>query len=270
MVGMMCILALLSTLQPGPAPRAVIPLVHAHAHNDYRHDPPLLEALRHGFTSIEADVFLVGDKLCVAHDSEEITAARTLRSLYLNPLRERVRRNDGRVYPGGGRFLLLVDVKSAAGPTWQRLHEVLTEYRDMLTTFGPQGREEKAVLVIISGNRSLESMRSQAVRYAGYDGRLTDLDSDSPAEIIPLISDRWGMHFTWSGEGPMPPEEQQKLTEIVHKAHAKGRLVRFWATPDQRSPAREALWRELLSAGVDLINTDDLEGLKEFLLRHEH
>ena len=270
MVGTICILALLNVLQPGPTARAVVPLVHAHAHNDYRHDPPLLEALRHGFTSVEADVFLVGDKLCVAHGPAEITPARTLRSLYLDPLRQRVRQNNGRVYPDGKRFLLLVDVKSAAEPTWQRLHEILTEYRDMLTTFGPQGRKDKAVLVIISGNRSLESMRSQPVRYAGYDGRLTDLDSDSPAEIIPLISDRWGAHFTWSGDGPMPPEERQKLSEIVRKAHAKGRLVRFWATPDQRSPAREALWRQLLSVGVDLINTDDLEGLKEFLLRNEH
>lgn len=270
MAGMICILALLNTLLPGPAPRAVTPLVNAHAHNDYRHDPPLLKALQHGFASVEADVFLVGDELLVAHGPGEITPERTLRSLYLEPLRERVRRNDGRVYPDGGRFLLLVDVKSAVEPTWQRLHEVLKEYRDMLTTFGPQTRRDKAVLVVVSGNRSLELMASQPVRYAGYDGRLADLDSDASAEIIPLISDRWGTHFTWSGDGPMPPEERRKLGEIVQKAHAKDRLVRFWATPDQRSPAREALWRELLSAGVDLINTDDLGGLKEFLLRYEY
>jgi hypothetical protein len=52
----------------------------------------------------------------------------------------------------------------------------------------------------------------------------------------------------------------------VQKAHEKGRLVRFWSTLDNPSPARVALWRELLSAGVDLINTDDLEGLRRFLL----
>ena len=58
------------------------------------------------------------------------------------------------------------------------------------------------------------------------------------------------------------------LREIVQKAHEKGRLVRFWATPDNPSPAREALWRELLSVGVDLINTDDLKGLRQFLLEN--
>jgi hypothetical protein len=33
--------------------------------------------------------------------------------------------------------------------------------------------------------------------------------------------------------------------------------LRFWATPD--SPA---VWDELLNAGVDLINADDLRGLQ--------
>ncbi len=62
--------------------------------------------------------------------------------------------------------------------------------------------------------------------------------------------------------------ERQKLREIVETAHAQGRRVRFWETPDRRSRARETVWRELVSAGVDLINTDDLEGLQKFLLEH--
>jgi len=246
----------------------VAPVPGAHAHNDYRHDPPLIKALEHGFTSVEADVFLVGDKLCVAHDPGEIRPERTLQALYLDPLRERIRKNEGRVYRDGPGFTLLIDVKSAAEPTWRRLHEILAEYREMLTTFGPSGRKDGAVLVIVSGNRSLEQIRSQQIRYAGYDGRLTDLDSEIHADVIPLISDRWGAHFAWQGVGPMPPEERRKLADVVARAHAKGRRVRFWATPDLPGSAREAVWRELLSAGVDLINTDDLAGLRRFLLEH--
>jgi len=264
------LLAIVTVLQLNAVQQSeVVPLLHAHAHNDYRHDPPLLKALEHGFTGVEADVYLVGDKLCVAHGRGEITADRTLRSLYLEPLRERVKKNGGRVYPNGPRVVLLIDIKSAAEPTYRRLHEILAQYRDILTSFGPQGQKAGAVLVVVSGNRPLERMRSQAVRYAGYDGRLANLDSDASADLIPLISDHWGRHFTWRGEGPMPSAERRKLTDIVQKAHAKGRLVRFWATPDQRSAAREALWLELLAVGADLINTDDLEGLREFLLKHE-
>ncbi|MEN6578211.1 MAG: phosphatidylinositol-specific phospholipase C/glycerophosphodiester phosphodiesterase family protein [Phycisphaerales bacterium] len=265
MVRMTCVVGVLLVL--GAAPQGdVAPVLRAHAHNDYRHDPPLLKALGQGFTSVEADIFLVDDKLCVAHDAREIRPERTLQALYLDPLRQRAKRNGGRVYREGPRFTLLIDIKTAAEPTYRRLHGVLEEYRDMLTTFGPDGRKEGAVLVIVSGNRPLEFVQSQEVRYAGCDGRLADLDSGIRAEVIPLISDHWGQNFTWRGDGPMPPEERKKLDEIVHKAHAKGRLVRFWAMPDVQSPARDAVWRELLSAGVDLINTDDLEGLRRFLL----
>jgi hypothetical protein len=245
-----------------------VPLPGAHAHNDYLHEPPLLKALAHGFTSVEADIFLVGDALCVAHDIQQITPQRTLQSLYLEPIRQRVTENGGHVYGRESRFILMIDIKSAAEPTYQRLHAVLAGYREMLTTFEAAGRKDKAILVVVSGNRPVGLMESQPVRYAGRDGRLTDLDADIPAIAMPMISDQWARHFTWRGEGAMPAEERQKLKAIVRKAHAKGRLVRFWATPDAPSPAREAVWQELLSAGVDLINTDDLHGLQEFLLQH--
>jgi hypothetical protein len=271
MVKVACIAGLLLLMQSGPSqPQEVVPLIHAHAHNDYLHDPPLLAALSHGFASVEADIFLVGDKLCVAHDPDKISPERTLQSLYLDPLRQRVKTNEGHVYSGGSRFLLFIDIKSDAQPTYQKLHETLAQYRDMLTTFGAQGRENGAVSVVVTGNRPLKLMQSQPIRYAGYDGRLTDLDSDAPADLIPVISDQWSKHFTWRGEGPMPLEERQKLIDIVQKAHAKGRLVRFWATLDVRSAAREAAWQQLLSAGVDLLNSDDLKGLQEFLLKHDH
>ena len=244
----------------------ITPLPRAHAHNDYRHDRPLFDALDHGFNSVEADIFLVNDDLFVAHDREEIKPERTLRALYLDPLRKRIKQNGGRVYPNGPEFTLLIDIKTEAVSTYTTLDKILSEYRDIFTSFGPEGRRSKAVLAIISGNRPLSLMKSQEVRYAGYDGRLTDLDSDAPADLIPMISDNWTKYFIWRGNGPMPTEERLKLDRIVQKSHKKGRRVRFWATPDQPSPSREALWRVLLAAGVDVLNTDDLKGLQQFLM----
>ncbi|TNE51161.1 MAG: hypothetical protein EP343_03480 [Deltaproteobacteria bacterium] len=37
--------------------------------------------------------------------------------------------------------------------------------------------------------------------------------------------------------------------------------------PDGRTFNRQRLWKTLLEEGVDLINTDDLTGLQQFLLR---
>src|SRR5204862_3959746 len=64
------------------------PLIRAHAHNDYEHSRPLLDALDRGFCSIEADVWLVDGRLLVAHDRNAVKAERTLQTLYLDPLRE--------------------------------------------------------------------------------------------------------------------------------------------------------------------------------------
>src|SRR5262245_17162471 len=58
------------------------PQTRLHAHNDYEHPRPLLDALDHGFCSIEADIFLVDGQLLVAHDRTSLSPERTLEKLY--------------------------------------------------------------------------------------------------------------------------------------------------------------------------------------------
>lgn len=251
-------------------PDQVTPLAQAHAHNDYEHDRPLFDALDHGFTSVEADVWLVDGQLLVAHDRDQVVPGRTLEKLYLSPLAQRVREQDGSVYKGWDHtFHLLIDVKSDADATYQAVHHALSHYQGMMTTFGPTGVRGGAVTATISGNRDLAKMASQKVRYAGYDGRLSDLGSGAPASLIPLISDNWSNVFTWQGIGPMPESERQKLHAIIAQAHANGQRVRFWATPDEPGPARENIWREELDAGVDYFNTDHLAQLQQFILAND-
>jgi hypothetical protein len=239
----------------------VVPLIHAHAHNDYEHKRPLFDALDHGFCSVEADIYLEKDQLLVGHNREDLRPERTLEKLYLDPLRERVRAQGGRVYQAGPTVYLLIDVKTEAKATYRALHEVLARYADILSVVDNGKFEQKAVTAVISGERAPQLLAAQTVRYAGIDGRLSDLDSKVPAHQMPWLSDRWTAHFRWQGEGPMPADEQVKLKQLVDKAHQHGRLVRFWATPEL-----PAVWRELRSAGVDLINTDKLAELRRFLL----
>jgi glycerophosphoryl diester phosphodiesterase len=236
----------------------VRPLPQAHAHNDYEHARPLLDALGHGFCGVEADIYLVDGQLLVAHDRKDLRPERTLQALYLDPLRKRAKANGGSIYPGEDklRFTLLIDIKSDAEKTYTALAAMLSGYREMLT----EGNTGRAVTIIVSGNRAKDLIAASSPRFAGIDGRLDDLDSDLDKHLLPLISDRWGSHFKWDGEGEMPEAEREKLCSIVAKAHAAGRRVRFWATPEKVS-----VWRELQAAGVDLINTDDLAGLQEFL-----
>src|ERR1700722_3090172 len=94
------------------------PLTRAHAHNDYEHKRPLFDALDQGLCSVEADIFLVDGQLLVGHTRRSLKPERTLESLYLVPLKERVDKNGGRVYPGGPEFTLLIDIKTNGAQTY--------------------------------------------------------------------------------------------------------------------------------------------------------
>jgi len=237
------------------------PLLQAHAHNDYAHARPLLDALDHGFCSVEADIWLVEGQLLVAHDRRALKPERTLPALYLDPLRARIRQNRGRVYPNGPRCTLFIDVKTDAEPTYAALRELLRQYAEVLTVFTPTNTVTNALTVILSGNRATRVLAAEPLRYAAIDGRLPDLDTNPSPHLVPVVSDTWITHFKWRGAGPLPDDERQRLKQFVQRAHQQGRRIRFWAAPD--NPAG---WRELQQAGVDLLNTDDLAGLREFLL----
>lgn len=252
----------------GTASAAPAPLDQAHAHNDYEHERPLRDALARGFTSVEADVWLVDGRLLVGHDLADTRRKRTLESLYLDPLAKRVRAKGGTVHAGwDGTFQLLIDVKSEARATYRAIHDELRRHPRIMTRFVRGEERPGAVTAVISGARDLAFMQQQKVRWAGYDGRLSDLESGLPAALMPLVSDNWVFHFTWHGVGPMPEDQRAKLHDIVDTAHAAGYRVRFWSTPDADLPSRsrEAVWQELVDAGVDHLNSDDLAGLAEFL-----
>ncbi len=240
-------------------------LRQAHAHNDYDHPRPLFDALAYGFTSFEVDVFLKNENLYVAHDPEDIQENRTLQSLYLDPLYELFSQNNGTIYPQWPTVYLMIDIKSDADSTFTVLQPILLRYAGMITSWNEGDKNEKAVTVLLSGNRPIQTLSASSDRLAGLDGRISDLQNGEPAELFPWISDNWISHFAWRGVGEMSDADKLKLSSIVHEAHRNGQLVRFWSTDFYESSARLALWNVLLENGVDLINTDDLAGLADFL-----
>lgn len=241
----------------------------AHAHNDYEHERPLHDALQAGFTSVEADVYLVDNELLVAHDRRDTSPGRSLESLYLNPLRQHFsKRADHSPHK---TFWLMIDVKSDATATHRKIQSVLKMYPDLVAKIQNSRTQQvnsqatpdsqaPPVRVVISGNRAKEDILQSQPRLSGIDGRLSDLQSALSSEAMPWISDNWRSHFRWRGQNEFPQEERKKLRRYVKQVHEDGRLLRFWATPD--SPA---LWDELLDAKVDLINADDLRGLQSHL-----
>lgn len=240
------------------------PITRVHSHNDYEHKHPLFDALNSGFTSIEADIYLVNGQLLVGHTPMDLRPSRTLEALYLRPLMDFVQQNKGHVYPGSAQNVqLLIDIKTGNNKTYKALEALLQKYKDMLTSYSGDTATPSAITVVISGNRPDPAvMQAPPVRYAAYDGLLSDIGK--PATLVPLMSDNWYNDFKWNGTGEMPSAERQKLMDFVNAAHASGQKIRFWNAPDN-----EAAWKELLKANVDYINTDHLPELRTWMLQND-
>jgi hypothetical protein len=219
---------------------------------------------------VEADVYLVEGQLWVAHDRKDLKPDRTLKSLYLEPLAERVRNRVGIFADPKARLMLLVDVKGQGAEVYQRLKTELAPYAPMLTRFRDTGVVTGAVTVVISGDRAWDLAREDRDRWCALDGRMSDLtnaapagvagSSTPPASLVPLVSESWRALFRWDGDGEMSAVEKARLKGLVNQAHAQGRKIRFWALPD-----RPEAWKVCQDAGVDLINTDKIPALSAFL-----
>ncbi|MEL7535167.1 MAG: hypothetical protein AAFN10_27940 [Bacteroidota bacterium] len=233
-------------------------LLQAHAHNDYEHTKPLFDALAQGFNSVEADVWWWNDRLIVKHNQPAKAAQEPdLRTLYLEPLAQLAAQNYGRIYPQSDEaFWLMIDLKNNGEACYQALTSLLEEYRWMLIG------EKPALKIFLSGNRPIKLAANDPNRMMGIDGRPEDLGKGYSADFMPVISQRYGKVLNWNGRGEIPAGEREKLQALVDQAHAEGKRVRLWASPET-----ETAWQTLLEVGVDMINTDDLEGLRAFMIQ---
>ncbi len=251
---------LIATLVLGHAAAAVrYPLLHSH--NDYNRDRPLLDALAHQFDSVEADIFLVKGRLLVAHTKKELDPSRTLEAMYLAPLAELHRR--GILQAGRRTLTLVVQIHQPALDTYRALEAGLRRHPKMLTVF-KDGRASPpgAVTVLLTGEFPRKEVLAQRLRFVQIEGSLGDLDSDASPEVMPVINVEWKDVVDPEARWLFQKNETGRLTQVVRRAAARGRLVRVWGHPDN-----EHAWRALLDAGVGVLGTDHLTRVNRLLHR---
>jgi alkaline phosphatase len=250
------LLALLVSAASLYAQPRVYSTTNAHSHNDYERPVPFYEAYKHQFGSIEADIFLVdgSDDLYVAHTLSELNnKKRSLDSLYLLPLVKCIKQNKGYVYSDtSAKLQLLVDIKTNAITTLNRLIEVLKKYPDIIKT--------SSVQVVISGNRpDAESFHTYPA-FIHFDGVLGTTYSQRALSRISLLSVSFRQLSQWNGKGSIPDKDSIALINAIAQAHKVNKPVRFWAAPDTPDA-----WKELMKLKVDFINTDRIHELSDFL-----
>ena len=235
-------------------------LVFKHAHNDYEHPRPLFDALDAGFESVEADVWLNGDDIGVSHNGAPFKGS--LKALYLDPLAQRIADNSGSVHGDGKPFYLWLDLKDGSAALQDALATQLASY-GFLTQFDDSGVSQPgAVTVLLTGDAKAKKAlvdRSPPRPYAR--------DSNDYSAMDPPADGKWSSYavnyyvfMQWPGDGAIPRAQQRQLENLVNGAHATGRTIRIYASPDTPE-----YWQAAKAAHVDFINTDKLAELASSL-----
>jgi len=232
--------------------------IFTHAHNDYAHVRPLLDALDAGFRSVEADIYYANGALIVSHDGG--SSKGTLEQLYLDPLARQVAANRGSVFGDGVGFRLVIDIKERRDALPGALAALLARY-PMVSRSDGNAVTAGPVDVVFTGDDAMK--RALAAQSPSWGTRDSNDFSTSDLPGDPRWTDyalAWSDYLAWDGGGEVPAEDLQQLECLVNDVHAQHRKLRMYATPD-----RASVWAVELSAGVDYLNTDDLAGLARFL-----
>ncbi len=217
-----------------------------HSHNDYAQELPFWYAYSNRAASIEADLFLKNNELYVTHSEDEIQPEHTFQKLYLDRLQ-------GLLQSGELRELqLLIDIKSEAYKTLDRLIAVLKTYPSLL--------ESAKVRFVISGNRPKPAEYGKYPDFIWFDHQNLDELETINLDKVALISVDFKEYSVWNGYGRMTAPDLIKVKAAIGKAKSMGKPFRFWATPDTKTA-----WARLAKLGVGYINTDEPAFAKQYL-----
>ena len=225
-----------------------------HAHNDYQKPEPLTNALRHKVFSIEADIYLSDNRLLIAHDKKELSAAKGLDSLYLKPIIELFRRHKGTISEDSSYTpILMIDIKENGEAAIAQLIKLVSMYRSVFD----RSVNGKAVQLVISGERGPSSTWTSYPSYIFFDGRPKEEYDSATLQRVALISDSYS---NYAGK-----QDSSRIEQLVKKIHSMGKLVRLWASPDNSES-----WKQLQQLGVDVINTDKVEECRNYFLNEKN
>src|SRR5258705_7175520 len=153
----------------------------------------------------------------------------------------------------------MIDLKSDARASYPFWTEAIADYTTLLHSAGHR-HVGGPVIIFLSGNRPKDAVLKDPAAPVALDGRPEDVGKGYAASVMPVISDTYTKWSTWNGRDRPAPEALRKIRDLAQRVHAEGKKLRLWSIPDN-----PIAWQELLEAGVDLINTDNLKELNQFL-----
>ena len=230
--------------------------MRVHSHNDYAQKRPFWGAYEAGADSIEADVFLEGGELLVAHSRKELKKENTLRRLYLEPLRTVFRKNDGRVRANGKPLQLVIDLKSGK-PALDALLAMIE--REGFRECFDIAKNPAAARLSVGGDISEIKDFLSYPDYVFFSVPSSRKMDDGQYRRVSWISDYARIYTKWRS-GAMAEDDKKKIRDAAAQAHAKGVPYRLWGFPDHAEA-----WRLSRELGLDYLNTDHPDAVAAFL-----
>ncbi|GAB6122779.1 phosphatidylinositol-specific phospholipase C/glycerophosphodiester phosphodiesterase family protein [Dysgonomonas termitidis] len=234
-----------------------------HSHNDYEQRVPFYQAYAQQAASIEADIYATNkkDELLVTHNKEDLATALTLDELYIKPIVDLYKNNNGKAWKNSEKtFILLIDLKTPAIPTLDILVDKLKVYPEV---FDPSANPY-AVRIVISGDRPAPVDFAKYPPFISFDGREMNYTAEQLKRIA-MVSLPFKDYSQWNGQGTMIKEEYDKVIKTIDAVHALNKPIRFWGTPDG-----DNAWKTFHHIGVDYINTDRVEACTDYFYHFDN
>jgi alkaline phosphatase len=218
------------------------------AHNDYLKPRPFFNAFELKAVYIEADIFLENGQLLVAHTNGEIDPSKTLGSMYLQPLSQKVKEGNGKLYG----LTLMIDLKTDGAPTMDVLVKTLEQFPGLTSCEG--------LWITMSGNYPPSNEWKNYPAYITFDGRPNINYTADELKRLRLVSASFASVSGWDGKETIPSKDAQKIKEFIDWAHQRNLPMRFWASPDFPNA-----WEKFKMMGVDILNSDNIDELSRYL-----
>ncbi|KIW05247.1 hypothetical protein, variant [Verruconis gallopava] len=203
---------------------------------------------------------------------------RTLESLYLDPLMSILQAQNQKLRqinssaPFIGVFddqpqeslVLLLDFKTNPEQALPAVLDRLRRFEDAkyLTRWNGSNLVQGPITIVASGFMSWRpDLQNQTHGIVFLDAPLDDLADEratydisnsfyASAPLRPLVGriGLWGMSRA----------QYNKVVGLVKHAHERGLKPRFWGTPSWPMMRRDEVWKQLVRAGVGMLNVDDI------------
>ncbi|MBD1385034.1 hypothetical protein IDJ75_07065 [Mucilaginibacter rigui] len=220
-----------------------------HSHNDYSRPEAFYHAFNAGAGAIEADVYLRSGRLVVAHDTTGAKQQLSLDKMYVQPILKEFKT---RPRP----LNLVIDLKEAYAPILAELLKELKPLKGLIKS----GNNNKALSIIITGNRPPPSLYNKYPTYITFDDDLQLPHTAEQWKRVAQVSLNFENYSKWRGEGTLPLVDERVLKSVINAVHASGKKIRFWAAPDNTGG-----WQKLMELNADILSTDKIDELKELL-----